>query len=68
LIAAGGLLAILVGSAAVLIPIQRRLVSRGAELPPAEAEHLRTRWLRGHMVRTIVALAALVLAVVASTS
>jgi Domain of unknown function (DUF1772) len=68
LVAAGGLLAILVGSAAVLIPIQRRLVARGAELPPAEAERLRTLWLRGHTIRAVVALAALVLAVVASTS
>jgi hypothetical protein len=67
-VAAGCLLAILLGSAAVLIPIQRRLVSRGADLPSAEAERLRTMWLRGHTIRAVVALAALVLAVVAATS
>jgi len=68
LIAAGGLLAILLGSAAVLIPIQRRLVSREADLPSAEAERLRTMWLRGHTIRAVVAVTTLVLAVVASTS
>lgn len=69
LVAVAGFLAILVGSVALLVPIQRRLVSSGgAELPPPEAERLRSLWLRGHMIRTVAALAALVLAVVAATS
>jgi Domain of unknown function (DUF1772) len=66
LLAAGGLVAVLVGSGAVLVPIQRRLVSAGASLGSAEAERLRRRWLRGHAIRTVVALAALVLATVAA--
>lgn len=68
LLAAAGFLAVLVGSGAVLVPVQRRLVSSGAELPSPEAERLRSRWLRGHLIRTVVAVAALFLAVVAAVS
>ena len=67
LFAAAGFLAVLIGSGAFLVPIQRRLAS-AAELSSPEAERLRTLWLRGHMIRTVVALAALALAAVASTS
>jgi len=66
LVAAAGFLAVLIGSGALLVPVQRRLVQ--ADLPSPEAERLRTLWLRGHVVRTVVAVAALVLAVVAATS
>jgi hypothetical protein len=68
LLAAAGFLAVLVGSGAVLIPVQRRLVSADAELPSPEAERLRRLWLRGHVIRTVVALVALMLAVVGSVS
>ena len=68
LLAAAALLAVLVGSVAVLIPVQRRLGSAEAELPSPEVERLRRLWLRGHLTRTVVALVALVLAVVASVS
>ena len=68
LVAAVGFLVILVGSGAFLVPVQRRLVSPEAELPPAEAERLKRLWLRGHMIRTVVALAALVLVVAAAVS
>jgi hypothetical protein len=68
LLAAAGFLAVLVGSGALLVPVQRRLVSAGADLPSPEAERLRRLWLRGHVVRTVVAVAALVLAVVAVVS
>jgi hypothetical protein len=68
LLAAAGFLAVLVGSGALLVPVQRRLVSSEAELPSPEAERLRRLWLRGHLIRTVVALVALVLAVVASIS
>jgi Domain of unknown function (DUF1772) len=65
-LAAGGALIVLVGSAAWLVPIQRRLVAPG---PPrtaaADVERLRTRWLRGHLARTAVALASLLLAIAA---
>jgi hypothetical protein len=66
LVAAAGFLAVLIGSGALLVPVQRRLVQ--ADLPLPEAERLRTLWLRGHVVRTVVAVAALVLAVVAAIS
>jgi hypothetical protein len=66
LVAAAGFLAVLIGSGALLVPIQRRLVQ--ADLPAPEAERLRTLWLRGHVVRTVLAVAALVLVVVAATS
>lgn len=64
LLAAAGFLAVLIGSGAVLVPVQRRLVN--ADLPSREAERLRRLWLRGHVIRTVVAVAALVLAVVAA--
>jgi hypothetical protein len=64
-LAAGGLLVVLVGSVALLVPIQRRLVA--SESPPLSAvEALRARWCGGHLVRTAVALACFVLAVVAT--
>jgi hypothetical protein len=68
LLAAGGFLVVLVGSAALLVPIQRRLVATAPEPPTAsvELERLRTCWLGGHLVRTAVALACFVLVVVAT--
>jgi Anthrone oxygenase len=67
-VAAAGFLIVLVGSAAWLVPIQRRLVAPGPERPPSELEKLRAQWLRGHLIRTAVALASLTLAVVAAVS
>jgi hypothetical protein len=66
-LAAAGFLAILAGSAAVLVPIQRSLVRSGSGWPAGEVERMRTRWLRGHVIRTVAALALFVLAVVATT-
>jgi hypothetical protein len=66
LLAGAALLVVLVGSVAILVPVQRRLVSPEAELPPQEAERLRSLWLRGHVIRTVVAVIALVLVVVAA--
>jgi hypothetical protein len=68
LLAAAGFLAVLIGSGALLVPVQRRLVSAESDLPSSEAERLRRLWLRGHVIRTVVAVAALVLAVVAAIS
>jgi Domain of unknown function (DUF1772) len=65
-IAAGGLLVVLAGSLAVLVPIQRRLVASGPAPRPADAEALRARWLGGHLVRTAVALACFALTVAAT--
>lgn len=68
LLAAVGFFVILAGSGALLVPIQRRLVSAKANLSSAEAERLRRRWLRGHVIRTVLAVAALALAVVAAVA
>lgn len=65
-LAAAGFLVVLGGSAAWLVPIQRRLVASGPQAPAAAVERLRTQWLGGHLVRTAVALAFFVLAVVAT--
>ena len=68
LAAAAGLAVVLVGSVAWLVPIQRRLVASETGQPVPEYERLRTQWLRGHVLRTAVALASLILVVVAAVS
>ena len=65
-LAAGGFLVVLVGSAALLVPIQRRLVGSGSAAPSEDVAELRTRWLLGHLVRAAVALGSFALAVVAT--
>jgi Domain of unknown function (DUF1772) len=66
-LAAGGLLVVLIGSLAWLVPIQRRLTTAtSAPPPPAEVEVLRARWLGGHLVRTALALACFALTVIAT--
>jgi hypothetical protein len=67
-LAASCFVAVLVGSGAGLVPIQRRLVDPGSDLSAADVERLRTRWLRGHLIRTAVALVAFVLLVVAAVA
>jgi len=68
-LAAACLVAVLVGSGAGLVPIQRRLVSiRDRGLNAADVERLRTRWLAGHLIRTAVALGAFALLVVAAVA
>jgi|SRR5262245_35340463 len=64
-LATGGLVVILIGSLARLVPIQRTLTS-DAELPPTAVEGLRTRWVRGHLFRTVGGVALFVLIVVAT--
>jgi hypothetical protein len=68
LAAVAALLIILAGSVAWLVPIQKRLVAARAEEPAEDLDRLRAQWLRGHLIRTVVALAALILAVVAASS
>jgi anthrone oxygenase-like protein len=63
--AAAGFLLILAVSVAWLVPIQRTLKS-GSELPAAAVDGLRSRWLRGHLMRTVVGVALFFLAVVAT--
>jgi len=64
--AAAGFLLILAWSGVWLVPIQRRLVASAAEEPPRELERLKRQWLRGHLIRAIVAQAALTLAALAA--
>ena len=61
-------LIVLVGSVAWLVPVQRRLVSSGTEQPARQLERLRSQWLRGHWIRTVVALSGLSLAIAAAVS
>jgi hypothetical protein len=65
-VAAAGFLLILAGSGAWLIPVQKRLVASGADVPSPELERLKRQWLRGHLIRTFVALAALTFAAAAA--
>jgi hypothetical protein len=67
-LAASCFVAVLVGSGAGLVPIQRRLVDPGSGLTAADVERLRTRWLAGHLSRTAVALLAFALLVVAAVA
>ena len=66
--AAACFVAVLVGSGAGLVPIQRRLVDPDSGLSAADVERLRTRWVSGHLLRTIAALVAFVLLVVAAVA
>jgi len=66
LLATAGFLIVLGGSVAWLVPIQRQLVAASTEQPSRPLERLRSRWLRGHWIRTVVALIALTLAIVAA--
>jgi hypothetical protein len=67
-LAAAGFLVVLLGSAAWLVPIQRRLIGSGSELHASQLQSLRAQWLRGHLVRAVVALTSLILAAVAALS
>jgi hypothetical protein len=67
LLAAAGFLVVLVGSVAWLVPLQRRLVAAGSGQPSPYVDGLRTQWLRGHLIRTAVALVLFMLAVVAAS-
>jgi hypothetical protein len=57
-LAASCFAAVLAGSTAGLVPIQRRLTDPRSDLSSADVERLRTRWLGDHLVRTAIALAA----------
>jgi hypothetical protein len=64
--AAIGFLAVLVGSGAWLVPIQRRVMTAQPERS-SDVLNLRATWIRGHLIRTTIALVAFALAVVAAT-
>jgi hypothetical protein len=62
----GGLVLTLVGSGAILVPLQRRIIrAPGAD---ARVEELRRFWSAGHLARTTVALASFVLLTLAATA
>jgi hypothetical protein len=64
MLGAGGLLLTLVGSGALLVPLQRRLLAgRGG----GDIGTLRRRWNRGHLLRTAAALVSFTLVVVAAS-
>lgn len=63
---AAGFIIVLVGSLAWLVPIQRRLVGSGPEVGWVQVETLKAQWLRGHVIRTILALGLFILAGVAA--
>jgi anthrone oxygenase-like protein len=65
-LAASCFAAVLAGSGLVLVPTQRRLIDPGSDLSAAGLERLKARWLRGHLIRTILALAAFVVLVLAA--
>jgi len=64
--AALGLVAVLVGSVALLVPIQRRIVSQQPELATAEVERLKGMWIRGHLARTAAGVACFAILVAAA--
>jgi hypothetical protein len=63
--AASGFLLILVGSVVWLVPIQRTLQS-SSKLSAATVDELRTRWLRGHLIRAVAGVVLFGLAVAAT--
>lgn len=67
-VAVACLVTVLIGSGAGLVPVQRRLVDPRSNLTTADVARLRTRWLAGHLIRTVVALVAFTLLVVAAVA
>lgn len=60
LIGASGFLATLIGSVAVLVPLQRRMISSSSP-ESGPLERMRQRWFTGHVGRTVVGVASFVL-------
>jgi anthrone oxygenase-like protein len=66
LVGAAGFVVTLAASLALLVPLQRRIVVT----PPAEAkaiDEMRARWFRGHLGRSMLAVASFVAVAVAAT-
>ena len=64
---AGGLLVALIGSLAVLVPLQRRLITIGAR-DGVRIEEMRTRWFRGNLGRSLMATLSFALIAAASAA
>lgn len=62
---AAGLLLVLVGSGAFLVPLQRRIIATPVENADA-IESMRLRWFRGNLGRSLLATAAFALVAVAA--
>jgi hypothetical protein len=66
LVGAAGFIVTLAASLAFLVPLQRRIIAT----PPAEAgaiDKMRARWFRGHLGRSMLAVASFVAVAVAAT-
>ena len=66
LVGAAGFIVTLTASLAFLVPLQRRIIAT----PPAEAgaiDKMRARWFRGHLGRSMLAVASFVAVAVAAT-
>jgi hypothetical protein len=59
LIGASGFTATLIGSVAVLVPLQRRMISSSSL--EAALERMRHRWFRGHVGRTVIVVVSFLL-------
>jgi hypothetical protein len=56
-VGAGAFLVTLVASAAVLVPLQRRIITESTARRSA-VEEMRARWFRGHLGRSVLSVAA----------
>jgi hypothetical protein len=64
LIGAAGFTATLIGSGAVLVPLQRRIIASSQHQP--DLEKMRSRWFRGHLGRSLVAVTSFLLVATAA--
>jgi len=64
LIGAAGFLVTLIASGAVLVPLQRRLIA--SSQPQTAVEAMRRQWFRGHLGRSVVAVASFTLVAMAA--
>ena len=65
-VGAAGFVVTLAASLAILVPLQRRIVAT----PPSKAkaiDEMRTRWFRGHLGRSVLAVASFVAVAVAAS-
>lgn len=67
LLAAAGFLIVLIGSLVWLVPIQQRLTAHGRRVTQ-DLQQLRAQWMRGHIGRSVLSLAAFLMAVLAATA
>jgi hypothetical protein len=63
-VATTGFVSILLGSLVYLVPLQRRMIRTGSD-PAVPIPEMRSRWIKGHLTRTAVALASFALLAIA---